>query len=87
MTTKLSIYDSISLVCGDGLGLTYCGTRIVSFYDNADNSSMASLITFDSNTQLITIQPTIKTDYLKRSINFVVGLIDYPTISYSSTTL
>jgi predicted PolB exonuclease-like 3'-5' exonuclease len=32
--TTLILYDAISLVCGDGQGITYCGSRIVKFFEN-----------------------------------------------------
>lgn len=41
-TTNLDLYDTISLVCGDGQGKNFCGTRTVSFYDNFNNNDMAS---------------------------------------------
>ena len=47
VTTNIYLYDSISLVCGDGTGLTYCGaSRSVTFLNGGvvDNS----ILTFDS---------------------------------------
>ena len=45
-TTDIYLFDSISLVCGDGTGLTYCGERSVTILrdDVVDNS----ILTFDS---------------------------------------
>lgn len=55
-TTNLYVYDTISLVCGDGTGLTYCGTgRTVTIYKGGNVDS--SVVTYDSATGLLSVTP------------------------------
>ncbi len=51
----LVLYDSISLVCGNGLGKTFCGTRTVTFYDATTNLNMGTLLTYYAATEIITV--------------------------------
>ena len=52
-TTTLVLYDAISLVCGDGLGITFCGARTVRFYKN--NVEETDLVRYDSSTGIVTV--------------------------------
>lgn len=38
-TITLTLYDSISLVCGDGLGITFCGSRTVHFFEKSNEET------------------------------------------------
>lgn len=55
-TTTLVLYDAISLVCGDGLGITFCGARTVKFYEN--NVEETNLVRYDTDTGIVTVQAT-----------------------------
>ena len=37
--------DSISLICGDGKGVTFCGSRILAIWDNISNDMDGDLVT------------------------------------------
>lgn len=66
----------------DNLLTSYCGTKTVTFYDEFTNENLGSLITYDDSTSKITISPEVVKAKDIISINFVLGLVNYPTITY-----
>jgi hypothetical protein len=64
LTYVKSLTDSVSHICGDATGNTYCGSRNLLIWDVAGNGiyNMAqpySLFTYDSLTGILSIKATL----------------------------
>jgi hypothetical protein len=83
--------DSLSLICGDKTGTTWCGNRIPIIWDADNNQEYDmtqpnSLLSFNSITSMLSIQATQPSQVGTYNFYLRAKLLDYPSIGYFPQT-
>ena len=55
VTTSFTLYDTVSLVCGDTTGTTFCGARSFEILDSSGDAITDELLTWALSADVVTI--------------------------------
>ena len=74
----MHLFDTVSLVCGDSLGLKYCGeNRDLYIYDNTNMRPGTTLMYYSPNIKAIVIESTNRNEVGNYNFILSVILFDY----------
>lgn len=82
-TTTFTLYDTVSTVCGDMSGLTFCGPRSLEILDSAGSPITNTLLTYSvsSTTSVVTItaEAPLESQVGQYSFKLRAAFADYTT--------